>query len=108
MNWTQALAFRRQMEKLGIVQTDLSAQFAFKKFIGKGAFSEVYLAQHNETKAKVAAKVMKKPLGYPDLNVDGHVWDEFMKEVQVLSMAQGHDNILRFHFSFFLVVIFGL
>ena len=36
------------------MQTDLASQFKFKKFVGKGAFSEVYLAQHVETKSKVA------------------------------------------------------
>lgn len=100
MTWSQALSFRKQIEKLGIVQTDLSGQFKFKKYIGKGAFSEVYLAQHAETKTNVAAKVMKKPLGYPDVNVDTHVWDEFSKEVQVLAAAQGHENIMKLHSTY--------
>jgi serine/threonine-protein kinase len=91
------LSFRKHIEKLGIVQTDLSSQFAFKKYIGKGAFSEVYLAQHVETSTTVAAKVMKKPVGYPDVNVDARVWDEFSKEVRVLARAQGHENIMKLH-----------
>lgn len=100
MSWAQALTFRRHLEKLGIVQTDLASQFKFKKFVGKGAFSEVYLAQHVETKSKVAAKVMKKPLGYPDEEVDAAVWNEFSKEVQTLTMAQGHENVLRMHSTY--------
>ena len=100
MSSTEALTFRGHLEKLGIVQIDLAAQFQFKKFIGKGAFSDVYQAKHVETKSKVAAKVMKKPLGYPDSEVDTAVWDEFSQEVKMLTMAQGQENILRFHSTY--------
>ena len=34
-------------------------------------------------------------LGYPDEEVDTAVWNEFSKEVQTLTMAQGHENVLR-------------
>jgi serine/threonine protein kinase len=97
LTWTKALSFRKHLEKLGVVQTDLTAQFTFAKYIGKGAFSEVYLAQHVDSKTTVAAKVMKKPLGYPDANVDPYAWEEFTREVRTLSMAQGHENIMRLH-----------
>ena len=59
MSRSQGQTFRKHLETLGIVQTDLSAQFKFKKFIGEGAFSDVYLAQQVETKSKFAAKVTK-------------------------------------------------
>lgn len=111
MNFAQALSFRRQIEKLGIVQTDLPAQFRFKKRIGKGAFSEVYLTQHVDTHATVAAKVMKKPVADHDLNLDTEVWDEFTEEVRILSMAQGHENILKLHATYLLCTedqVYGL
>lgn len=100
LDWGQALSFRKQLEKLGVVQTDLCAQFNFKRHIGKGAFSEVYLAQHLETKTAVAAKVMKKPVGYADYNVDNNVWEDFAKEVSILAKAQGHESILRLHAAY--------
>jgi serine/threonine protein kinase len=102
MTFAQALAFRRHVEKLGVVQTDLPKQFKFKKRIGKGAFSEVYLAQHVDTRATVAAKVIKKPVADADLNLDTPVWDEFVDEVRILAMAQGHENILKLHATYLL------
>lgn len=95
MEWGRALSFRRQIERLGVVQTDLSAQFKFRKFLGSGAFSDVYLAQHTATREKVAAKVMKEALGYPGESADAKVWEDFAEEVRVLAMAQGHESILR-------------
>jgi serine/threonine protein kinase len=111
MTFAQSLSFRRQLEKLGIVQTDLPSHFKFKKKIGKGAFSEVYLAQHVDTRATVAAKVMKKPVADHGLNLDASVWDEFTEEVRILAMAQGHENILKLHGTYLLCTednVYGL
>ena len=96
MDWTKAPSFRREIENLGIVQTDdISAQFLLTERIGKGTFSEVYRAQHKDTQNMVAVKLVKKPLGQIGKNADAEVWNDFMEEVRVLAMAQGHENILR-------------
>jgi serine/threonine protein kinase len=100
MDYGQALSFRRQIEKLGIVQTDFSAQFKVKKRIGKGGFSEVFLAQQVDTRATVAAKMMKHGVVDADCNPNPVVWDDFADEVRILSTAQGHDNILRMHATY--------
>lgn len=96
MDWTKAPSFRREIENLGIVQTDdISAQFLLTDRIGKGTFSEVYRAEHKDTQNMVAVKLVKKPLGQIGKNADAEVWNDFMEEVRVLAMAQGHENILR-------------
>lgn len=100
MSVSDASSFRRQVRKLGVVHTDFSSIWKLTKYLGEGAFAEVYLGKHMTTEEYVAAKVMKKPLYPQDSKVARKVWHEFTREIHILAMAQGHEGVPKLYATF--------
>jgi serine/threonine protein kinase len=93
-----AQRFDAVLAMLGVVQTNLNQGMQVKKYLGSGAFSDVYLAELGEGADKkcVAVKVSKQPLTLTDRKRSQRTWRRMKTEVDMLRRVQGDSGVPSF------------